>query len=143
MIADWQTNKVYFSGILRQRFPEVYNRLTDALNAFGYSPKEIPHTRDIWARDYMPIQVSKNKFIEYRYDPDYLQGGSDDKQTRELKTYPDLVCDSMGLKTIKTDMILDGGNVVKSTNTIILTDKVVWENRRHYSKKALVKCNLP
>jgi len=24
----------------------------------------------------MPIQINGKKFIEYRYDPDYLQGGS-------------------------------------------------------------------
>ncbi|NOZ34073.1 MAG: agmatine deiminase family protein [Chlorobi bacterium] len=99
----------------------------------------IPNTNDIWARDYMPVQVSKDKFIEFRYDPDYLQGNSEDIETRELKTYTDIVCDSLGLKTIKTDIILDGGNVVKSENAIILTDKIVWENKRHYTKKKMIK----
>lgn len=139
MFGDWQTNRVYVSGLLKQKFPDTYRRISIALKSYGYTLEELPNTRDIWARDYMPIQISTNKFIEYRYDPDYLQGGPDDKQTRELKTYPDLVCDSMGLKTIKTDIILDGGNVVKSENNIILTDKVIWENRRNYSKNALMK----
>jgi len=87
----------------------------------------------------MPVQISDNKFIEYRYDPDYLQGDTYDKETREVKTYPDIVCDSIGLKTAKCDIILDGGNVVKSEKTIILTDKVVLENKRNYSKKQLIK----
>ena len=39
----------------------------------------------------MPIQATENSFIEYRYDPDYLQGNSDEKETRELKIYPDIV----------------------------------------------------
>ena len=43
------------------------------------------------------------------------------------------------MRTIKTDIIIDGGNVVKSENAIILTDKVVWENETHYSKKQLIK----
>lgn len=139
MIADWQTNRVYVSGLLRQKFPDTYRRISDALKTFGYTLEDLPNTRDIWARDYMPIQVSNDKFIEYRYDPDYLQGGPDDKQTREIKTYPDMVCDSIGLKTVKSDMIIDGGNVVKSENTLILTDKVIWENKRHYSQKALIR----
>ena len=80
----------------------------------------------------MPIQVAENKFIEYRYDPDYLQS----KKSRSLKTYPDLICDSIGLNTIKSDLIIDGGNVIKSNHCAILTDKIVQENRNKYSKES-------
>ena len=139
MIADWQTNKIYLSGKLSEDFPKVSKRIEFKLNDFGYKPEFLPNTNDIWARDYMPIQVLENKFIEYRYDPDYLQGNSEKIETRELKTYPDIVCDTIGLRTIKTDIIIDGGNVVKSENSIILTDKVVWENERLYSEKQLIK----
>lgn len=139
MIADWKTNKIYLSGKLVEKFPITYKMLIEQLNAFGYIPETLQNTFDIWARDYMPIQIAKNKFIEYRYDPDYLQGNSEEIETRELKTYPDIVCEKIGLKTIKTDIIIDGGNIVKSDNSIILTDKVVWENARHYSEKQLVK----
>lgn len=139
MIADWQTDKTCFSKLLIFRFPLVWSAVNDQLNSIGCSVELLPKTKDIWARDYMPIQISDNKFIEFRYDPNYLQGNSDKKQTRELKTYPDIVCDAMGLKPIKSDIILDGGNLVKSTDCIILTDKIVWENRRTYSKKELLK----
>lgn len=138
MIADWQTNKIYLSGILERKFPYTYSNLLVLLKNFGYVPEILPNTSDIWARDYMPIQLNDNCFIEYRYDPDYLQGNSDEIETREIKTYPDLVCESIRLKTIKSDIILDGGNVVKSNNAIILTDKIVWENRRRYSEKQLI-----
>ncbi len=139
MIADWQTNKVYLSGKLQSKFPKTFEKIEDKLKAFNYKLEFLPNTFDIWARDYMPIQVNDKKYIEYRYDPNYLQGNSEKNETREIKTYPDIVCDSIGLKTIKTDIILDGGNVVKSENAIILTDKVVWENKRHYSEKQLIK----
>jgi agmatine/peptidylarginine deiminase len=139
MIADWQTNKIYLSGKLSADFQEVSKQIESKLNDYGYNPNFLPNTNDIWARDYMPIQVLNNKFIEYRYDPDYLQGNSKEIETRELKTYPDIVCDIIGLKTIKTDIVIDGGNVVKSENSIILTDKVVCENERHYSEKQLIK----
>jgi agmatine deiminase len=139
MIADWQTNKIYLSGKLSADFPEVSKRIESKLNAFGFNPNFLPNTNDIWARDFMPIQITDEKYIEYRYDPDYLQGNSEEIETRELKTYTDIVCDSIGLKTTKTDIIIDGGNVVKSENSIILTDKVVWENERHYSEKQLIK----
>lgn len=139
MIADWQTNKIYLSVILNEKFPKTFKNLVEKLKDHNYKPDMLEKTFDIWARDYMPIQVSNNKFIEYRYDPDYLQGNSDKEERRELKTYPDIVCDAIGLKTVKTDVIIDGGNVVKSENAIILTDKVVWENKRHYSEKQLIK----
>ena len=139
MIADWLTNKIYLSGILEEKFQKTYKMLVEQLNVFGYIPEILPNTFDIWARDYMPIQITENKFIEYRYDPDYLQGNTEEIETRELKTYPDIVCGTICLKTIKTDIIIDGGNVVKSDNSVILTDKVVWENERHYTEKQLVK----
>jgi agmatine deiminase len=141
MISDFDTNTIYFSKKLKTdfRFKKTSNRIFEILDSFKLSYSFLPDTNDIWARDYMPIQVNDTKFIEIRYDPDYLQGNSEKKDTREIKTYPDIVCDSIGLRTIKTDIILDGGNVVKSDNTIILTDKVVWENQRHYSEKQLIK----
>ena len=119
MITDFETNIIYFSELLKteERFAKTFGEITSILKTVDIEPKLLPKTKDIWARDYMPIQITENKFVEYRYDPDYLQGNSDEIETRELKTYPDIVCDSINLKTVKTDIILDGGNVVKHKNT--------------------------
>jgi len=136
MITDKETNSVYFSGKLQEQFPKTAARIFSTLKLYGVEPLILDCTKDIWARDYMPIQVSVDKFIEYRYDPDYLQG--EYKGSRDLKTYPDIVCDKLGLKTKKSDLILDGGNVVKSSNCIILTEKAVRENRLFYSKPELI-----
>lgn len=139
MISDKETNTVYFSKLLKTdlRFTDTCEKISETLLSLGVTPRFLPNTKDIWARDYMPIQVSKNKFIEYRYDPDYLQGKW--KGCRDLKTYPDIVCASIELTTYKSDIILDGGNLVKSNNCVILTDKVVIENRLSYSKTELVE----
>lgn len=139
MISDRKANKIYFSEIIKTdpRFSECTDQILSILNSFGAEYDFLPKTKDIWARDYMPIQISDNKFIEYRYDPDYLQGKW--KGYRNLKSYPDIICDSIGLKTEKSDLILDGGNLVKSDDCIILTDKIVLENRFSYSKTDLVK----
>ena len=83
----------------------------------------------------MPIQISETEFVEYRYDPDYLQA----KKYRKIKTYPDIVCDKIGLKTIKSDLVIDGGNIVKSRNGIILTDKVLAENKDFYTPSQLIE----
>jgi agmatine/peptidylarginine deiminase len=139
MISDFEINTIYFSELIKtdSRFIETSNQIFSILDPFGAKYKFLPNTKDIWARDYMPIQVDETKYIEYRYDPDYLQGQW--KDCRDLKTYPDIVCDSLKLKTEKSDLIMDGGNFVKSSDCIILTDKIVKENRFTYSKNELIK----
>lgn len=139
MISDKDTNTIYCSELLKtdSRFIETSKQIISTLETYGVKIKFLPDTKDIWARDYMPIQISDNSFIEYRYDPDYLQG--DWKGSRDLKTYPDIVCASIKLTTEKSDLIMDGGNFVKSSDCIILTDKIVKENRLSYTKIELIK----
>jgi agmatine deiminase len=139
MITDWQTNTIYFSELLKTdlRFAENSKQIFSILDSFNTKYKFLQSTNDIWARDYMPIQINNNEFIEYRYDPDYLQGKW--KGCRNLKTYPDIVCDKINLKTTKSDIIMDGGNFVKSSNCVILTEKIVSENRFHFIKTGLFK----
>jgi len=134
MITDNETNTLYFSELLKAK--ESFQKIELILEKYQIKYDFLKDTKDIWARDYMPIQVSSDKFIEFRYDPDYLQGA--DKGRRNLKTYPDMVCDNLGLKTVKSDLILDGGNAVKSSDCIILTDKVLKENRHAYTKSELI-----
>lgn len=140
MITDHQTNKVYFSKLLEtdKRFKSTCQELCTILDEKKIKYGFLPHTNDIWAHDYMPVQVTENKLVEYRYDPDYLQGKSEKEDFEAFKTSPDIVCKAMGRKTTKTDIILDGGNVIKSENAVIMTDKVVWENEQHYSEKQLL-----
>lgn len=137
MIPDNETNFIYFSDLLRTDpiYSKACERITAALDSFNISYAFLQKTNDIWARDYMPIQISADKFIEYRYDPDYLQ----EKPYSESKTDPGMVGDSINLKTVKTNIILDGGNVVKSKNCIILTDKIVHENRFLCNENELIK----
>jgi len=128
MIADWQTNKIYFSSRLKTDYPSSHANIEKKLHDLNIHAKYLSDTKDIWARDYMPIQTQEKRFIEFRYDPDYLQGKR--KGYRDLKTYPDIVCVRNNLPTtIKSELILDGGNIVKSENCIILTEKVAIENR--------------
>lgn len=139
MLRDQDANTVYLSRLLKtnEEFEATCDLISGALEKHGVNYRFLDNTRDIWARDYMPVQVTDSKFIEYRYDPDYLQGKEED--TRELKTYPDIVCHSLDLKTVKSDIIIDGGNIIRSTNKVIMTDKVLEENKRMYSREDLLK----
>lgn len=127
MICDNQTNKVYLAQGLRAYHPFVVE-LIQKLHAndieFGWIPRT-ERSEHIWARDYMPIQLEKDLFLQYQYDPDYLKG------------YPNYIpkyrkiCTEMGLNCITTDIVLDGGNVIKCGDKIIMTDKILQENPRY------------
>ena len=137
MIADAETNFVYFSELLKSepKYQAFHDQWIAILANHKIAYDYLPETRDIWCRDYMPLQVEKERFIEYRYDPDYLL----DRKGRSLKTYTDMVCASIGLKTVKSDLILDGGNVIRWKDKVIMTDKVIQENAYHYRKAGLLK----
>ena len=136
MITDAQTDFVYFSDLIQTNpvYDAFRKNLTSILDKHKIAYDFLPGTNDIWCRDYMPVQIEQNKFIEYRYDPDYLQ----DIKFRKQKTYPNLVCDSIGIKTTKIDLILDGGNIIKSASKVILTDKIIPENAAKYIKDELI-----
>jgi len=139
MIADWQTDTIYFSEWLRkvQAFNPVYQFIEKELTARQVPFEFLQGTNDIWARDYMPVQVSVDKYIEFRYDPDYLQGTA--KYCRDYKTYPDIVCQKHKINTFKSGLIVDGGNVVKSSKAVIMSEKVFTENQYNFSKNVVLK----
>jgi len=137
MIAEYQTNHVYFSEILKSNkaFATFINDFTGLLNTNNISYNFLPKTRDIQVRDFMPVQTDNFKFVEYRFDPDYLQG----EENRMYKSYPDIICNTISLRTLKSDVLLDGGNIIKSESAVILTDKVLIENEGVHSPKKLLK----
>ena len=122
MIPDWQTNEVYLSSLLRRRHPEVSASLESMLKRTGTPVLTIQRTKDIWCRDFMPVQVNDDTFCQFIYDPDYLCGSG------HLIT-PAASCH---LKTMtnyrRIDLVLDAGNVAMAVNKVILTDKVFKEN---------------
>lgn len=131
MIKDIDTNFVYVSSMLKKKFKGTYNSLTKLMDEMGIEWGEIENTKDIWARDYMPIQLDDNKFVLYRYDPDYLKY---DPQYPESIDYPKLrtdpieACKDLGINYLETDLVLDGGNVTLCGNYVVMTDKVFSEN---------------
>lgn len=124
---------LYLSHLLPQRYPAVYAQIVAACERFGQAHQLVPGTRDIWVRDFMPIPLPNGELLEYRYDPDYLKHPKDAKSRSE----PAAICEEMKLPTVQTDLIIVGGNVIRRGQTLIMADKVVYENRIHYGKKAL------
>jgi agmatine deiminase len=80
----------------------------------------------------MPIQTDVNKFVQFRYEPSYL------KKDLHLQSNPKNVCQSNGFAPVFSDINLDGGNIVKWTDKVILTDRVFSENSQYADKKKLI-----
>lgn len=124
MISDDETNLLYLARCLPELYPKFYSRFKNILIDYNIPFAFLPNTKDIWARDYMPIQVGANDFVQFAYDPDYLKP----KKYRLLRSNVDDVC--AGLKIIRTQskLVIDGGNVIRSTDKVIMCDKVFKEN---------------
>ncbi len=82
----------------------------------------------------MPIQVDENKFVQFRYEPDYLKS----KKFNNIKSNPLIINSHLGIFSKYSDIILDGGNLIFSENAVILTDKIFTENK-NYSKSNLIQ----
>ena len=74
MIADYETNVVYFSSWLEKEYPKIYIDLVTVLKKNNVAYDIIPCTNDIWCRDYMPVQIDEDRFLCYRYYPDAQVG---------------------------------------------------------------------
>ena len=124
---DTMTNFVYISDKLKEFYPRTYSRLTKLFDDMEIEWGEIEGTKDIWIRDYMPIQISSENFVVYNYNPDYLKDSG-----------VEYITDSQAIanRVLKHcnkehyDITLDGGNVVTCAGHMVLSDKVFTENGR-------------
>ncbi|HEX5316899.1 MAG TPA: agmatine deiminase family protein, partial [Candidatus Kapabacteria bacterium] len=117
-----KANTIIVSALLEMKFPQVFRELKAIVEGSGAIFVALGGTRDIWCRDYFPIQTERGKFFSYIYDPDYLQ---DDPGlvTREINY------DFGEAEVLPLNIKLDGGNVMKGPGFVLLTEKVFRENR--------------
>jgi len=133
MINDCSTNFLYLADTLPKKHPQFYKRFTKLLNQHQIPFDLIPKTKDIWCRDYMPIQNALRKLICFEYSPDYLMDAP------HLRTDNQEVCNAMELNYYVNYVNLDGGNVIHYNNTVIMCDKVLNENAWKYDKKEVLQ----
>ena len=134
MIESKNTNIVCLSDLLRtdERFEKTCNRLKQILDKRNIKYKFLKSTKDIWCRDYMPIQTEKEKFVQFRYEPSYLE--NDLKHQSD----PKIVCTANRIKPEFSKINLDGGNVVNWKNSAIISDRVFDENPEYSDETKLI-----
>lgn len=126
MIIEQKTNIVYLSSLLLKidEYKPFWKRLESILSENNIEYKFIENTRDVWCRDYMPIQTKDKEFIQFTYFPDYYLTPN---YISKLTIPAEIKVDFNGI--VKTSrLIIDGGNIVKSKTKIVATEKIYKEN---------------
>lgn len=129
-----RSDKIFFSDTLREDYPEIYKELAAILSRHNIAVGILEGTYDYWCRDYMPVQVSRGEFVQFKYHPDYL------KNLRRYET-PTRVSAKLAREitgaTVKvSSLIADGGNFTFAgiwneegfTPVVIMTEKIFAEN---------------
>lgn len=115
---------VYISELLSSKYPETCKNLIDILDKHNIGYCFLEGTKDIWCRDYMPIQTPSGKLIQFKYAPSYLK----DPKYTDTRSDVKHVDKVNGFTPIISDINLDGGNVVMYYNKAIITDRIFSEN---------------
>ena len=125
MVTDLEKRFVYFSSLIKEgKYKPFWERLEEKLKTNNISYGFIEGTRDIWCRDYMPVQVKEDEYVQFRYFPDYL---ITPKHIEKL-TIPSETRITKRINKRESDLVVDGGNVISYRDKFILTEKVFDEN---------------
>jgi len=136
MVPGKDTNTVYLTERLRtdERYCKAHDRLTGILEKHSVQVKYLRDSkiRDIWCRDFMPVQIGQGRFVQFRYEPSYLVG------YEAHRTNPEEVSEARQCQPVLSDINLDGGNIVNCFDRAIVTDRIFDENPGFTSKTKLV-----
>ncbi len=134
MTTNNQTHTVFFSDLLSKKYPILYKSIDKILSDHKIDHRLLTNTKDIWCRDYMPIQTESGKFIQFTYNPSYLKGK---KEWEDSRSDVKEICKLNNIEAIYSNINLDGGNVLICEGRAILTDRIFDENPS-YEKEALI-----
>lgn len=138
MITDNETNFLYLADSLNKKeYSSFCERFEKKLKENNIDYDFLEGTKDIWCRDYMPVQISKDGFVQFKYNPDYLR---DDREWK--KTISDVASICKNVKKINfrpthSTIIIDGGNVIKAKDKVIMCDKIFSENPQIDDRKLI------
>ena len=126
---------VFFSENLKRYYPKMYNELTEILSKHDVHYGVLKGTADYWCRDYMPVQVDSNSFVQFQYHPDYLKELHDYETPTE--TSVELAKTLLpGSSICVSSIVADGGNFTFAsikkgrgyTPAVVMTEKIFIEN---------------
>jgi len=120
---------LYFAASLLNPATQFFaHSLISLIRGRNVSYDIVNGTKDIWLRDFMPIQTGKNQFVQFTLTKDYYL-----KKDLHKATDPAPICTYLGIDPITPiyngmPIYLDGGNVIRGYGKAIMTDKVFKDN---------------
>lgn len=123
---------IYFSDKINHYWNN-FTILENILKEGGSSVKLLAATKDIWCRDYMPVKATDGQLIQFRYEPSYLQS------YEYLQSLPHEVNEINGIKATYSNINLDGGNVVRWKERVIISDRIFSENKEWASNSIVTE----
>lgn len=127
----------YFAPFLcdYSKYKRIWVQIESVLRSENELYNFVPNAKDIWVRDFMPVQRHDGKFLIYRYNPDYLKGKNDKYRTNCRDAFIEIgAADILSSDlSVHTNLVIDGGNMIKcidknGTDCIVMTSKVLYEN---------------
>ncbi len=137
MIIDKETNKVYFSYLSKYDFKKELHDIQEVLKKHTIEWDYIHGTKDYFCRDYMPVQVREKHLVQFKFYPDYLlkpdrlQFFTKTQQVHKKNIFLN------DFDITFSDIILDGGNIVKWNDKVIITDKIFTDNNNREKSKII------
>jgi len=130
MIADKDTNVVYLVDVTRKNDHKETEAFKKLIQDHGYEVRELFKTKDFYCRDYMPVQVDTTDFVQFVFRPfQYLT-------QKEMNYITNPIQIEMANKLPQpryAKIVLDGGNIIKWNDKVIITDRVFSDNAHQIS----------
>lgn len=143
-----KVNKVYISSLIDTESGDLdrqtRSKLKSCIEAHCPNLDLLVNTKDVWARDYMPIQLTNKVYLGYTYKPDYLCDKDQNCVTNwQLHNVHPQNHNFDDFEVVQIPLIIDGGNVVKAIlkgkPCMIMCDKVLTENNINKNNKTEVE----
>ena len=110
---------LYLSSLFQERYPKIFLGIAKHIPT-----QQIPNTKDIWLRDFMPIKNTSNEWVLFRYYPKYLRN----KKYQSLISDNQNICNKLNIQYMQSSIILDGGSVVHKNNIYFVSERVLQDN---------------
>lgn len=120
---------LYFSALLKAQHPKFAASLEATLKDTNILYHYLNDNKDIWIKDWLPIQVAPDQFVQFSLTRDYYY-----KKDRHKQTDPTPICETLGIKPYipiynSMPIYLDGGNIIRGYGSAVITEKVLRDNK--------------
>lgn len=126
MINESNCNVLAVTDLLARDYPEIIFTLQKICKEENIQLRIISNVNDYWCRDFLPIQVKSNRYVQFVYDPSYYKH----PKYSHLKTNTGQIKCVNPNQLEFSSIVLDGGNLVYFENIAIVTDRVFKDNPR-------------